>query len=203
MFSTSRASWLVAAVSLLIILFLDRSRRRLALVSIALLGVATAIAVHTERGTFVTAWYERTFSPQRTLLQKTSGRSDQWVLLPAVMKDAPIWGFGPGAGPRIYAQYSLLEPTVQFRRGHEMAWHSLYQQIAVETGILGIVVLLILIALMLKSGYRAWRERGELTPLLGAVGFIIVAGTVSGMDPASGMFVGFALLPRAVKPSVP
>jgi O-antigen ligase len=196
LFSTSRVSWLVATLSLVIILLLDRSHRRLALVSVALLVGATAIAVRTERGAFVTAWYERTFSPKRTLLQKTSGRSDQWVLFPEVMKEAPIWGFGPGAGASIYARYSLLEPAIRFRRGQEMAWHSLYQQIAVETGIIGLAFLFIALALMVRSGHRTWRERGEVTPLLGALGFIIVAVTVSGLDAASGMFLGFGLLTR-------
>jgi ribosomal protein S18 acetylase RimI-like enzyme len=114
------------------------------------------------------------------------------------MTDAPIWGFGPGAGPRIYARYSALDPRIKYRRGRETAWHSLYEQIAVETGVIGVAVLVTLLALMVKSSYRRWRESAELTPLLGALGFIMVAATVSGMDAASGLFVGFALLARAV-----
>jgi O-antigen ligase len=193
--STSRASWLVTAVSLVVILVVNRASRRMALASVAVLGIATAGVLQTkETGAHLAKGFERTFSEKRSVLQKTSGRSDQWMLFPRVMEDAPLWGFGPGSGTQVYARYSALDPRIRYRRGGEAPWHSLYLHVAVETGVVGSVALLVLFTAMLASNVRSWRERREITPFLGTVGFLIIALTVSGMDAASGLFLGLGLL---------
>jgi O-antigen ligase len=196
--SNSRASWAAAALSLGLLMLLNRRQRRVVVIYLALLVLVAAVVVHTSRGATVIAWYGRTFNADRSLLQKTSGRSDQWLLMPKVMALAPPWGYGPGSGPAIYARFSLLDPRVSFRPGQEMAWHSLYQQVAVETGLVGSAVLLLFIAYLLRLGYRWWQLTGEVMPLLGTISFLVLVATVSGADPASGLFVGFGLVPGAL-----
>ena len=48
---------------------------------------------------------------------------------------------------------------------------------------------------MLKLNRRWWHTRGVIAPLLGTIGFMLIAATVSGMDAAAGLFLGFGLLP--------
>jgi O-antigen ligase len=193
--STSRASWLVAVVSLATILVVNPPSRRVAIASIAVLVIATLGVLQTdETGAHLAKGFERTFSEKRSVLQKTSGRSDQWMLFPQVMEDAPLWGWGPGSGGQVYARFSALDPRIRYRRGGEAPWHSLYLHVAVETGIFGTIALMTLFPIMLIANLRTWRERREITPFLGTVGFLIIALTVSGMDAASGLFLGLGLL---------
>ena len=181
------------------ILLFNRYHRGWAAACLGLLVIATTVVLQTNRGTFLAAWYDRTFSPARTLAQRTSGRSDQWSMFPEVMKDVPLWGFGPGSGQDVHARYSALKTHVKLRAGSRLRWHSLYQQLAVETGVIGSAALLLLLIHMLKGNYRWWHDDGVITPLLGTVGFMLIAATVSGMDGASGLFLGLGLLPRQLR----
>jgi len=193
--STSRASWLVGATGMLMILLCNRYDRRVAAASLALLGIATIIVLQTRRGASLTTWSERTFSSDRTIAQRTSGRSDQWSVFPAVLKDTPLWGFGPGSGPEIYARYSAHQSDVTLESQGGLQWHSLYQHIAVETGLIGTTAVVLLLVHMFRSNYGCWRRTGHIMPLLGTTGFMLIAITVSGLDAASGLFLGFGLLP--------
>lgn len=197
--STSRASWLAAAVDVLLVVILSGGQRKFVLTSLAVLVIATVAVMQTSGGASLQGWFHRTFSPDRSLLQKTDGRSDQWILFPVVMAHAPPWGFGPGRGREIYAKYSLLDDKVRFQRGNDMAWHSLYLQIGIELGALGLAALVILLGRTAWIAYRHWTLTSELMPLLGVMSFLIVAGTVSGMDPFAGMFLGFGLVASSSK----
>ena len=191
--STSRGSWLVAASSVAMVLLFKRYDRRIAIVGIVLMLGVGLLLLQTSRGADFAAGLQRTFSEERSLRNRTSGRSDQWMLLPVALHDHPVLGFGPGRGPSVYAKYSLLDPDVHFRRGVEMRWHSLYLQVAIETGALGVLVLTTLFFLLFRSNIRAWRYTGDVAPMLGAIGFALLALTVSGMDAASGLFLGLGL----------
>jgi hypothetical protein len=59
--STSRAGWLVAVVSLVLVWALDRRARRALLVMLAALAVALAGVARTSREPVLAAWVERTF----------------------------------------------------------------------------------------------------------------------------------------------
>lgn len=192
--STSRASWLATSIDMLLVLMLSGGQRKFVLTSLTVLVIATVAVLQTSEGAFLEGWFQRTFSPDRTLLQKTSGRSDQWLLFPVVMSHAPLWGFGPGTGKDVYAHYSLLDPNIKFSKGDEMAWHSLYLQVGVEVGFIGLAVVIVLLGRIVWMTYRHWSRTGELVPLLGITSFLVVAGTVSGMDPFAGMFLGLAFL---------
>ncbi|MGH9661106.1 MAG: O-antigen ligase family protein, partial [Bryobacteraceae bacterium] len=190
--STSRGSWLVAG-TVLMILLLDRYDRMFAAASVGLLSVATVVILQTERGAALGEWYERTFSGERTLSQRTSGRSDQWMIYPAVVRDMPVWGFGPGSGPTVYAHYSARDPRVRLKPGREFAWHSLYQHLTVETGMIGGILMLMFFGYTFRRNYTLWQSKREITPLLGTLSFMLIAATVSGMDAISGLFLGFGL----------
>ncbi len=192
--STSRGSWLVAAASVIMVALFQRRDRAVTGSAIILMFLAGLLLLHSGRGADLAVGLDRTFDTDRSLTNRTSGRSDQWMLLPAVMKQAPILGFGPGKGKEVYAKYSALDPRVRLEPGREIAWHSLYMQIAVETGAAGIAILTILLFTLFRSNIRAWRRSGDIMPVLGAIGYALIALTVSGMDAASGMYLGLALV---------
>ncbi len=199
--STSRGSWLVAATGITLIFLMNRGHRGASLAVLGMVAIATGIALQTDRGVFLLEAVDRTFSDDRSLRNRTSGRLDQWILFPQVMQEAPVWGFGPGSGAVIYARYSAVNPNVAFNPGAEIAWHSLYQHVAVETGLVGTAVLVVLFGSMLRRNLLALRGGGDVVPLLGTAGFLLIALTVSGMDAASGLFLGFGLLAAAPTPA--
>jgi len=198
--STSRGSLAIVVVNVIILLLIGKRQRWMALVSIALLMLITLALLQTERGTSIVQFYDRTFSPDRTLNQKSSGRIDQWTVFPRAFQDSPIWGFGPGSGESVYAEYSLLVDSNLNFAGMEMAWHSLYLHIGVEAGLIGIMGLTLLIGTLIFHGLTHWRLFGESIPLLGVIGFVVIGLSVSGMDSPSGIFLGVGLLSIRRKP---
>lgn len=192
--SASRASWLAAVASLLVIMVLHSAGRRAVLRFVAVIALLAVVAMQTERGSVLPLWFDRTFSSERSLGNRTSGRSDQWMLIPAVLREVPVWGFGPGSGGAMYAHFSAREPRVSYGRGKETAWHSLYMQLIVETGLIGPAVVAVLFASLLRSGVRLWTTQRQIMPFLGTLCFFLIALTVSGLDAASGCFLGFGLM---------
>jgi len=192
--STSRGSLAIVIVNVIILLFIGKRQRWMLFVSAALLVLITLALLQTERGPSIVRFYDRTFSPDRTLNQKSSGRLDQWTVFPQAFQDSPIWGFGPGSGGSVYAEYSLLADGNIHLAGMEMAWHSLYLHIGVEAGMIGIMALTLLLGSLIFHGLNHWRSFGESLPLLGAIAFLVIGLSVSGMDGASGVFLGLGLL---------
>lgn len=192
--STSRGSWLVAAAGVLVTVLLNRSSRRMAVIGVVVMAAGAVAVLHSDRGDDVALWMDRTFSDDRSLGNRTSGRSDQWMLFPAVMQQAPPWGYGPGMGAVEYARFSALDPRIRLKPGRVFDWHSLYLQVGVETGAIGLGLLLLGLGALGWRGARHWAATGEVTPIVGTLGFSLVGLTVSGMDAASGLYLGFALL---------
>jgi len=191
--STSRGSWAIVIVNVIVLLVIGKRQRGMLLISIALLAVITLALLATQRGSFLSDFYEKTFSPDRSLAQKSSGRSDQWQIFPQVFKDSPIWGFGPGSGGSVYGKYSILEKNEIGLKG-DKAWHSLFLQVGVEAGTIGIMGLILLLAPLLFRGFTHWRLYGSSAPLIGVIGFIVIALSVSGLDAVSGLFLGMGFL---------
>ncbi len=193
MLSTSRGSWAIVIVNVIVLLLIGRRSRGMLLASIALLVLTTLMLLGTQRGPSIVQFYERTFGTDRTMSQRSSGRSDQWEIFPQVFQDSPIWGFGPGSGSFVYERYSTLEKNeVRLKGGY--AWHSLFLQVAVEAGIIGIILLTLLLAPLLFGGFMYWRFHGSSLPLNGILGFLVIGLSVSGFDAASGLFLGLGLL---------
>jgi O-antigen ligase len=105
-----------------------------------------------------------------------------------------IHGTGPGTGSRTYSRISVLDPNVEYDVGGTPALHSLYVQLAVETGSLGLLPFLVGIILTFTNIIARMEERPDFVPLLCFFGYTIIIATSSGTDTVSGIFLGIALL---------
>ena len=195
--TTSRASWLVVAVGALVILLFGRRQRLRTLVSVAGGALLIQLILMSRSGEGLQKGIDRTFSRERSVASVTSGRSDQWIVAYDAWSDSLgslLFGHGPGLGPQTYARFSMEVPGVQYAVGEEAALHSLYMQVAVETGLLGLTPLLIgVLVALLKIVQWTLRHR-LLLPLTCFIGYVLIAMTVSGNDTVSGVFLGIGLL---------
>ena len=181
--STSRGSWLVLIAGIAIVFTLNRSQRKWILVTVALLISAAAGYVYAEPNSLVMSYIRQTFSPEESWSKRTTGRAEQWAAFPQVLRDAPIWGFGPGNGRRIsviYAHKNLI-------------WHSIYLQVGAETGFIGMGLLAILLASLVRRAWRHYHILGEVMPLVAITGFMMIGVSVPALDGLSGMYLGLAL----------
>ncbi|GJL59408.1 MAG: hypothetical protein NPIRA03_22650 [Nitrospirales bacterium] len=192
--STSRGSWLVALVGIGVAIFYQSQQRRKIFFALFLMGCVLVGVMQTQSGEKVYEHFEKLFDSERTLVQKSTGRYEMWLLFPEVLKDSPIWGVGPGLGKEAYAHYSWVDREVTYRQGHEVAWHALYLQVGVETGLIGLTVLgIFLIKLIFRTLlYRKMTK--QVIPLVGILGFMTIGITVPGIDGISGLFLGLAFL---------
>ncbi len=190
--STSRGSWLVIVVNLTVLLFINKKQRGMLFGLLGLMVIATVILLATSRGDSVEAFFDRTVSSERTLANTTSGRTDQWWLFPEVFLASPIWGFGPGSGENTYAHYSNRYNI--YLSGRRQGWHAVYMHVGVETGLIGLGALMIILVPLIFHGIRHWRYSGDTVPLLGILSYLLIGASVIGMDAASGVYLGLALL---------
>jgi O-antigen ligase len=146
---------------------------------------------------------DRTFSESRTASQRTSGRSDQWrVSYYAFMESLTtvMIGHGPGNGAEVYANYSREVGGVKYAVGKKVALHSLFMQMAVEAGCLGLFLLAFwLFLLFVKILGWTFTHRAVL-PLVCFCGYVFVVITVSGNDVNSGILLGLAFLGTMLVP---
>lgn len=192
--STSRATWAALLVDFLIVIAIGRKQRGPLLAMIAIAVLCFPLLMETDRGDVVQHWFDETITPERGMVQATSGRSDMWAMFPEVFRDSPLYGFGPGMGTKVYAEYSAKNGEVHYDSGQEAAWHALPLQIGVEGGLVGLVFLAFLFSAIAWKCYQHWLATSELMPLLAFFTYVVVSLTVSGLDGLSGMFMGMAVL---------
>ena len=192
--TTSRGAWAVAAANVMVLMCLGKRQRVAAICLLIAVMLAVPLILATQRGVYFEQGLQRTVSTDRTLTQISSGRSDQWLLFPRVFGESPFWGYGPGLGQDQYATYSLLDHRIEYRPGEKADWHSLYLQVGVDAGLIGLVSLAFIVIPLLFCCLRHRRATGEIVPLLGVVGFLVVATSVSAMDAISGVFLGLGFL---------
>lgn len=201
--TTSRASWLVAVAGVLCV-FLFGRRSRASLLAGVVVGVVVLQMIRlSPAGGALDAALDRTFGAGRSARNRTSGRSDQWLVAwHAVTETAGsmLWGYGPGSGGRVYAQKSSEIASVEFEVGREMSLHSLYMQVAVETGLVGLVPLGLWFGVSAVRVASGTRRLGLVLPAACFLSFVLIAATVSGADTVSGMFLGLGLLATARGP---
>jgi O-antigen ligase len=180
--TTSRGSWLVAIAGLGAILVLCRRDRKrvLALGALAAILISTALAAGAAGS--VEKYFLKVFGSDRTMAERTTLRSDQWMLVPVAFSEAPVLGHGPGSGRLVYKRYS----------GKGLDWHSLYLHVAVETGLLGLVCLTGILIHLLFRAWRHFRIYGEVVPITALACFLVIGFSVSGFDPLSGTYLGLA-----------
>lgn len=184
--STSRGSWLVAGGGMAAIAVFTRGRASLVW-PVVVLAAAIALVLATGRGALVREYFVRVASSERTLAQRTTGRSAQWKAAPRIVADAPVLGHGPGSGTAVHYTYT----------GSAKSWHSLYLQVAVETGLTGLLLVATLLGALCARGARHLRLTGDAVPLAATLGFICIGLTVSGLDAISGVFLGLGFLALA------
>ena len=179
--STSRGSWSVTAVGILLMLF--ASRRRFDVLRYVLIGsVGVAIWAHFADTSIIEKYIYKTFYSQEEW-SEVNARVAQWEAFPTAFMDAPIVGFGPGSGKAVSTYYS----------GHQLIWHSLYLHIGIECGSLGLILLVTFLGSIISKDIRHLHQFHEIAPLLGVMGFITIAFSIPGIDGVSGLFLGMGL----------
>ena len=182
--STARGSWLVAAAGFVAVFACTRRKRLALLLPLVPLAIAGVMVMASGRGEFVSMYLNRALDSDRSLAQRTTGRFKQWAAAPDILAGSPVWGYGPGTG---------LSTNIRFTGSHK-AWHSLYLQVAVESGGLGLAILALLFAALIVRGLRHRRATGDVVPLMGSLCFMAIALSVSGLDAISGVFLGLGFL---------
>lgn len=82
-----------------------------------------------------------------------SGRENIWANSLAIWTESPWTGGGAGSFPLNYAQISGKPPGWMPDQAHNM-----WLQIGVEMGIIGLVFVVVMAALLLRSVFQAWRR---------------------------------------------
>ena len=188
--STSRASWVITAGGLILIFIFNSQSRKSILILLILAGAISVAVLSTQRGDSSQRYFDKTVDSNRTLANRTNGRSDMWAALPKIFAVSPVWGWGGGSGADVDKMYT----------GRHLLFHSLYLQILVESGLLGFIPLAIIIVAAVHRAVTHLRRQKELTPLIGIVAFILLGGTVSAFDITSGILFGMALMAREYHP---
>jgi O-antigen ligase len=195
--TTSRAGWVVVAAGVLIGIGVSRRRGFQMLVFLGVCALILRLLLASPFAEPLRGGIERTFGTDRSMRNRTSGRSDQWVVAYRAMTRSAgrlLWGYGPGRGADVYAEESRQVSGVEYGVGEDVALHSLFMQVGVEAGLLGLIPALAWLAVVLWRDTRwAFRFRVAL-PLAAGLGFLLIAATVSAEDTVSGIFLGLALL---------
>jgi O-Antigen ligase len=181
--STSRGSWAVVAVCILVMLIAQRRRLRLLAYILAVAGLLAGW-IHFANPAGLEKYFYKTFDSPEYWSADNNARVAQWQSFPTAFGDSPVWGFGPGMGKSVSLHYS----------GHKLIWHSLYLHVAIECGLIGLLLLSILLGTLIVRSIRHAKVADEVAPLLGVIGFMVVATTIPAIDAASGLFLGFSLL---------
>lgn len=192
--STSRGSWLVAFVGIVVAVFYQSQQRRKVFLALLFMVCILVGVLQTESGEKVSQYFGKATDSERTLSQKTTGRYEMWLLFPKVLEDSPIWGVGPGMGKEAYAHYSWVDKEVTFHQGQNLAWHSIFLHVGVETGMIGLTILAVFFSKLIFSGLAHRKVTGSIVPLLGILCFITTGLSVPGMDGITGIFLGLAFL---------
>jgi O-antigen ligase len=185
--STNRGSWFILLFGMILIGIYDRKARTQMLVSIAGAGLVITIVagLHlSPRFSNVQHYLVQTFSPDTSIEKRTTGRIDQWRALPVILEASPVWGVGPGGGRAASVAYA----------GKNIIFHSLYLQIAAETGLLGVPLLLLLLGSVTRSCWAHFRAYGEVVPLIGIVSYMLLGLSVEGLDILGGLLLGVGFI---------
>ena len=158
--SYSRGAFVTLAVLLLLVALVQRRRRWPVLVGGALLLVlAVAIAPGYRERITTLLGVQGLFSAQASAQPDhvTRGRTTEMLAALYVFLDHPILGVGPGQYAPFYSMSYHMNPEIALRYlPKSRRAHSLYAELAAETGILGLTVFLSIVGWLL---YRLWQAR--------------------------------------------
>ncbi len=188
--SASRGSWLAGSVGLLMIFIWNRGGKKSLIISLVVLSIGIAVLLSTERGSSVASYFNKTVDTDRSFANRTNFRSVQWEVFPTVLGESPLWGWGPGSGVEVAGRFT----------GRHLGWHSLYLLAGGEAGLMGLGSVAILLVFVIMRGLAHHGATGEMIPLVGAIGYMIIGLSVSGLDSISGVYLGLGFLAGNVAP---
>lgn len=183
-FSTSRGSWVIGIAGLLLLLAFDRASRGPIVglgVTLVLALVLLANSPHVQAANH---YLMKVISPDTSMSVKTTGRIEQWMAFPSAFWDSPVWGFGPGMSRSVSLAYS----------GEDLIFHSLFLQIGVELGLIGLAAVAVLFGMLIRAGVLHYVHYGEIVPLVGTLSFLMMALSVTALDPLGGTLLGVGLV---------
>jgi O-antigen ligase len=195
--TTSRSAWLVAIGGMFIAFLTGRKQRIKMLLVVAMGFLALQVVLLSPYGNFLKKGLERTFSNKRTASQRSSGRTDQWLVAYHAFTQSVVTvliGYGPGKGAEVYATFSHEVAGIKYAVGKKTALHSLFMQIAVEMGCVGLFLLNLWLCVAFIRIVRQTMLHRSILPLAYFFGYLFVVITVSGNDVNSGILLGLALL---------
>jgi len=184
--SGSRGSWTITLVSLILVFMFSKSSRKPLLITLGLASLATVIVLSTGRGDKIAEVFGKTVDSNRTLANRTSGRSSMWMALPSIFTISPVWGWGAGSGRDVDYIYT----------GRHLELHSLYLQVIAETGVMGFIPLMLILGALIRRASIHMRRYGEVVPLIGVVGYMLIGVSVTAFDIVSGIYLGLAFMSR-------
>jgi O-antigen ligase/Flp pilus assembly protein TadD len=184
-FTLSRSGWVAASVAVVLAavgwavvvrpdllrrLGLERAGRRSARVALYAAGVAALVGVLAAAVVLASSWESR---PQWLFRGSLSPRLDVMAAGGEMFRDRPFLGTGPGTYGLIYSQYSGAYPV------HAVHSHNGYLQTAVDLGLAGVGVMVIVGVVAGRALWRGYRrastERRLLLVACGAsvAGFLV------------------------------
>jgi O-antigen ligase len=184
LFSTSRGSWLLAIIGMIILAICDPQSRKVVGGSVAILVLTICALANTAAFSSVIHYFNNVASSDTTLEKKTTGRIDQWRALPAILEDSPFFGVGPGSGrdaSREYANKGII-------------FHSLYLQVGAELGFFGLFLLAGLLIHLVARSIAHYKLYHEVVPMLGLAAFMLMGMSVSAIDMSGGLLIGLAFI---------
>ncbi len=188
--STSRGSWLIASCCLVLVFLFNEQSRKTLLIALVIACIVGSVVLSTNRGSKSQGFFDKTLDSNRTLANRTNGRSRMWEAVPSIFAASPIWGWGPGSGRDVDYLYTH----------RHLLFHSLYLQVIVETGLLGTIPLFLIMGAAVVRAIGHLRKVGEVTPLVGMVAFMLLGLSVSAFDITAGILFGMALMTRERHP---
>ena len=168
--SLSRGGLLAAAAGTLAMLGWRPVRRAALLAAVLVVALGALSAAPLPGSSYVELVTSRIESVRYTGAATGDFRRELWATTPAIVADNLVLGIGAGSYPAVSQRYGLVDPNQGDAVEHA---HSVVLTVAVETGVLGIVAL-ILLALRLP-GMLATACRGHAGPDRG-LAFAVAAG---------------------------
>lgn len=187
-FSTSR----VGIGSLLIgSIFIFVRKGQLVKISIIFIGLFVLFPFVTQlvdQEEFYDEYYSSLLDSDKSLNEKSSGRLEQWELVSDYVENASLIellvGYGPGKQKAAMQDVSKNFSFMDFQNEH-LVLHSLYLQLFIELGGIGLLVYLIIIFSLLLYSVRF--GQGSFFYLLP---FVLIGFTTTGHDYFTGFFLG-------------
>lgn len=114
--------------------------------------------------------------------ESSSGRLDIWKIGLSACQDYCLQGSGWGTFPEVYATYAPSVSSAKvLRRGTAFESHNVFLQLVVETGITGLLLFLIGVALAVRQVWRL--PRSVRAPPLGAIiGLLVTSFFLSNFE---------------------